>query len=46
MFPKEIKTIPATPIEAWQAGFNYAFGFQLKLMYGFFGLTSERKKDA
>jgi hypothetical protein len=46
MFPTEIKNIPATPVEAWQASFNYAFGFQLKLMYGFFGLSQETKKEA
>lgn len=46
MSTTEIKTIPATPVDAWQAGFNYAFGFQLKLIYGMFGLNTEPKKDA
>lgn len=44
MFPNEMK-VPATPVEAWQSAFNYAFGFQLKLLYGFFGLNVEEKKN-
>lgn len=39
------KRVPASPFDAWQAGFNYAFGFQIKLIYGLFGLNPDRKKE-
>lgn len=35
--------LPITPVEAWKSGFDYAFGFQIELFLGLFGLRAKKK---
>jgi len=39
-------TIPASlnPLVYWHHGFEYAFGFQLKLLLDFWGLNDHRQR--
>ncbi|GAB2181593.1 hypothetical protein DLREEDagrD3_18160 [Denitratisoma sp. agr-D3] len=41
--PNEETPLPS-PMAAWTSGFNYAFGFQIKLMLSFLGLDSDKNK--